>query len=231
VLLTCVLGIISSALLAAAVGLPWYRFTTQYIQTESSFPGGTSLLNSTVLAYRLDGISTSIEIPPATPTDTFTSWTTIGDGEVSRVFSVCRAFDIVALVMSALLALLSGLLVDRSCRAKIAYFTSRTFLRVSSVLLSFLIVAVTAVASLYFLALPRAFEQSVGNCSDGPCLHFSGGSDDQEGSKVWRVSLWGPDSGWFLVISALPMALLAALSLGTAGSPDSRREASALDTL
>lgn len=228
--------VLAAAIFGASIAslvVQWYRETNTFTRdilptsttTNVNVPtSGTSTysMNSTTVAYTLEGIKTQVSTISDTTTlrqnivESYTTFDSNAGGFVKGYFKTSQAFVVIVLVVSFVLTVLLTLFQLDRVRNWFIFSVGMSFTRIAITLLAALVLVSSVIAFLSFLGLPSGFKEEIPNCVDGPCREFSSSTkfaDLQEKSGVNTYTLvntrtWGPVEGWFIVLGIIPVSVV-----------------------
>jgi len=193
----------------AAACVTWYSSSDAYNQVASTSLVSQSIpkkvLNSTSYLYSLQGITTKVVSNSQVETNSFNFYV-----DASARFSIVKlsqAFTLIALIVSALLAVVLTLNFFASFRDKLIFTIGATLLRNIIVVSGILIVISVVIAFLAWTGITQAFATDIPNCISGPCLKFVDSETSVTGT-ITRDLSWGPAAGWYLVLACIPVSIL-----------------------
>jgi hypothetical protein len=197
----------------AAACVTWYSSSDAYNQVASSSLVSQSVpkrvLNSTSYLYSLQGITTKVVSNSQVETNTFNFYV-----DASARFSIVKlsqAFTLIALIVSALLAVVLTLNFFASFRDKLIFTIGATLLRNIIVVSGILIVISVVIAFLAWTGITQAFATDIPNCVSGPCLKFVDSEtsvSQATAGTITRDVSWGPAAGWYLVLACIPVSIV-----------------------
>jgi hypothetical protein len=197
----------------AASCVTWYQSSDSSSQVSSSSVVSQSnpktVLNSITYLYSLQGITTKTVTNQKIETNNFNFYV-----DASARFSIVKlsqAFTLIALIVSALLAVVLTLNFFASFRDKLIFTIGATLLRNIIVVSGILIVLSVVIAFLAWTGITKAFADDIPNCITGPCLKFvdseTSSTTNAAGILVRDVA-WGPAAGWYLVLACIPVSIV-----------------------
>jgi len=143
-----------------------------------------------------------------------------------KIIKIAQAFTLIALIISAILALILALVFVDAIRNKLLFIAGMTVIRMALVFLGLIVVISLVTAFLGLLGINDAFSDDIPSCQMGYCRRFRDTVDDdlgvqtftdQTGTSVTRFVTrsvsWGPDAGWYIVLACIPLAVFLALLL------------------
>jgi len=197
----------------AAACVTWYSSTDSYHEVSTvslvyqSVP--KKILNSTSYLYSLQGVTTKTVSKQQVENNSFNFYV-----DASARFSIVKlsqAFTLIALIVSALLAIVLTLNFFASFRDKLIFTLGATLLRNIVVVSGILIVISVVIAFLAWTGITQAFAADIPNCVSGPCLKFVDSETSVYASStntITRDVSWGPASGWYLVFACIPVSIV-----------------------
>jgi len=197
----------------AAACVTWYQSSDVTNQVTSSSVVAQSnpktVLSSITYQYSLQGITTKTVSNMKVETNVFNFYV-----DASARFSIVKlsqAFTLIALIVSALLAIVLTLNFFASFRDKLIFTIGATLLRNLIVVSGILIVISVVIAFLAWTGITQAFASDIPNCTTGPCLKFvdsETSSTTVAGNIQVRDIAWGPAAGWYLVLACIPVSIV-----------------------
>jgi hypothetical protein len=229
--------VLAAAIFGASIAslvVQWYRETDTFTRsilpttstsTSSNVPtSGTSTytLNTTTVAYTLEGIKTQVSVISDATTlrqsivESYSTYDSNSGGYVKGYFKTSQAFVVIVLVVSFVLTVLLTLFQLDRVRNWFIFSIGMSFTRIAVTLLAALVLLSSVIAFLSFLGLPSGFKDEIPNCTDGPCREFAASTKQPElveiqGSSSYTLvssRAWGPVEGWFIVLGIIPTAVV-----------------------
>jgi hypothetical protein len=229
--------VLAAAIFGASIAslvVQWYRETDTFTRSVSSTTAAASTsnvpssgvstfsLNTTTVAYTLEGIKTQVSVISDPTTlrqsivESYSTFDSNSGGYVKGYFKTSQAFVVIVLVVSFVLTVLLTLFQLDRVRNWFIFSIGMSFTRIAITLLAALVVLSSVIAFLSFLGLPQAFKDEIPNCVDGPCREFSNSiklSDllEVQGANTYSLvntRTWGPVEGWFIVLGIIPVSVV-----------------------
>jgi hypothetical protein len=206
------LAAIVFGLTIACLGTQWYSWNTTFNSVTTSASGSSAVtyqqINSSKMYYDLDGIRTEIKrTNDAIATTTRTEYSRTAMPKVFATVKLAQAFVLIGLILSFIVATLLLVFVFDPIRNKVIFSFGMTLTRFILLILVLLTLASVIIAFLGFVGLTNAFKADNQDCNDGPCRVFSSSVTSQFGTTS-RLEEWGPQAGWYVVLSSIPVALI-----------------------
>jgi hypothetical protein len=221
--IACLLATIIFAVMIATSIVCWYSYNASYEATSTNPTTGvasTFALNRTETCYDLEGASTDFfsavvgtaHVASFKEYDSSTSvWSTM---------KLCRAFTLIALILSGLLMIFLLVCFADAVRNRLLFSCGMNVLRLVLLLISVIILISLVIAFLGFLGITNAFSEDNPACTAGYCKHFSDSTKENLGStvivnngvtqtvQVIYQTNFGPGAGWFLTLAMIPIAII-----------------------
>jgi hypothetical protein len=228
--------VLAAAIFGASIAslvVQWYRETNTFTRniaptsttTNVNVPtSGTATysMNTTTVAYTLEGIKTQVSVISDPTTlrqnivESYTTFDSNSGGFVRGYFKTSQAFVVIVLVVSFVLTVLLTLFQLDRVRNWFIFSVGMSFTRIAITLLAALVLLSSVIAFLSFLGLPSAFKEEIPNCVDGPCREFSSSTKfadliETQGVNTYTLvntRSWGPVEGWFIVLGIIPVSVV-----------------------
>jgi len=221
--LACLLALVIFAVMIATSIVCWYQYTATYDATSTSATTGvatTFALNRTKTCYDLEGASTDIYSAVVGTAHIASFKEYDSSSSVWSTMKLCRAFTLIALILSGLLMIFLLVCFADTVRNRLLFSCGMNVLRLVLLLISLIILVSLIIAFLGFLGVTNAFSEDTPACTQGYCKHFSDSTKENLGSTVvvnngvtQTVQIvyqtnFGPDAGWFLTLAMIPVAII-----------------------
>jgi hypothetical protein len=205
------LAAIVFGLTIACLANAWYSNSNTFnsVTTGATSSSNTyAVLNSSKLFYDLDGIrSESKPSGQNIATTTRTEYSRTAMPKVYATVKLAQAFVLIGLILSFIVAVILLIFVFDPIRNKVIFSFGMSLTRL--ILLAFVLLTLASViiAFLGFVGLTNAFKADQPECNDGPCRTFSSSVTSNYGTSS-KLEEWGPQAGWYVVLSSIPVALV-----------------------
>ncbi|TEB19254.1 hypothetical protein C9890_0250 [Perkinsus sp. BL_2016] len=228
--------VLAAAIFGASIAslvVQWYRETDTFTRSVNSVTAAvntnapavgasTFSMNTTTVAYTLEGIKTQISVISDPTTlrqnivENYATYDANSGGYVKGYFKTSQAFVVIVLVVSFVLTVLLTLFQLDRVRNWFIFSIGMSFTRIAIAILAALVFVSSVIAFLSFLGLPSGFTSEIPKCVDGPCRAFSDSiklSDLVEVKAGVSYTLvetrtWGPVEGWFIVLGIIPISVV-----------------------
>jgi autotransporter-associated beta strand protein len=202
-------------LMIACLTVPWYFWSSTFTQKASNVVSGTGvtttatvILNSTTIMYDLIGTRTGSQLSGSVATvQSYTNLQSNTNPSIFSTFKLSQAFVLIALILSFALAVVLAVFLLDPIRNKAIFALGMTLTRAILLVAGLLLVASVIIAFLGFLGISEAFKRDQSGCTEGPCRTFSSSVTSNYGSSS-KLEEWGPQAGWYVVLSSIPVALI-----------------------
>jgi hypothetical protein len=199
-------AVIIFGLTIASLNSSWY-FENSAISSRLSGTniGAIQQLNSTTIFYDLNGISTIITgISNVIITNTRTEYSRTATPRLFATLNLVQAFVQIALILSIVIILLLFVFIYDPIRFAYGNILKRNVLWILAL---FKLLSVS-IAFFGFLGLPDAFASDKGGCGGGPCSRFTDSALTSLGGGIEIRSSWGPQTGWYIILSSMPVTFI-----------------------
>ena len=196
----------------ACLANPWFSNSTTFNAVTVS-PSGSStstyaVLNSSKLFYDLDGIRSETKATgQQIATTTRTEYSRTAMPKVFATVKLAQAFVLIGLILTFFVAVILLIFVFDPIRNKVIFSFGMSLTRFILLALVLLALASVIIAFLGFVGLTNAFKADQPECNDGPCRSFSSSVTSPYGATS-KLEEWGPQAGWYVVLSSIPVALV-----------------------
>jgi hypothetical protein len=196
----------------ACLANPWYANSTTFnsvtVSTSGSSTSTYAVLNSSKLFYDLDGIrSETKSTGQQIATTTRTEYSRTAMPKVFATVKLAQAFVLIGLILTFFVAVILLIFVFDPIRNKVIFSFGMSLTRFILLALVLLALASVIIAFLGFVGLTNAFKADQPECNDGPCRSFSSSVTSPYGATS-KLEEWGPQAGWYVVLSSIPVALV-----------------------
>ena len=154
------------------------------------------------------------------PNESYESLQSTSGTSVSSIFKLSQTSSIIASFSA--IAFCAHLLLSSvdSVRNMISLKVGRSLTRTIPHALGLVLFISVSVSFLALLGLSSAFKNDLLSCNTGPCQSISGSSSfEQTSDSIVSESAWAPQAGWFVMMAAAFISLLAVSLVATNRDP------------
>jgi len=213
-----IFALVIFGLMIACLTTSWYFWSITWSQKTGSSSStlnsvSTTVLNYTKITYGLDGYRTDTQVSGSTAVNSvYTQISRTATPNSFSIFKLSQAFVLIALILSFNIAALLVVFLMDPIRNKVIFALGMSVTRFILIVASLLVVASTAISFLGFLGITAGFKKDYDSCTEGPCRAFSSSTTSQfdasSTTPTTSVNEWGPDAGWYIALSSVPISIL-----------------------
>ena len=206
-----ILSLVLFGLMIAALSSYWYFWFVTWSSRDSTSTVSTPAsneLNFTKVYYDLSGFRTDTKTTAdAREVSAFTEYSRTANSNTYSIFKLAQAFDLIALVLSFITAVVLVLFMFDAIRNKIIFAFGMTVTRMIVIAHVLLALFAVVISFLGFLGITEAFKEDQDVCTEGPCRKFVDSVRSEYGNEV-QLNEWGAGPSWYVTLASIPVTLV-----------------------